>query len=1132
VNPEDSNPLIGENILSLYSDSRGYLWVGTDVGLARLNFPSGELTQYRYDADDTQSLSWGQVNAIIEDAAGYLWIGTSRGLSRFDYDTETFTRLLFENNISDLYADTDGMVWIASNLGLFSWHPDSERFTVYQNDKRDSGSLSSNQVTAVEGDEAGNLWIGTTNGLNRYDPDTEKFLHFMHAENDLSSLSDNSITEILVDSRGSFWVGTINGLDLYNPRLNGFHHFQADPGIPSSLSENLVTALYEDQSGVIWIGTLSSGLNKLSDNHNRFHQFPSLPDEQTNPEQFRLGSSLHGAVINDLFLDKSGDLWIGTILNGLYRQDHITGDLTLFIPDQSTLSLSGYVVNVIFEDQSGQLWVGTDSDLNKYNPQVEGFETIPNFSRHSIEAIVQDNNNDLWVASSGGLFRLFEEGSELLIEKHSFADEEPTINDLFFDSLGSLWIATNDGVYVQLPGEDAFSHFTPDLQDPGSLVGHLATSIFEDRQGGIWIGTIFGGLNHFLPATKNFTSYTSKDGLSGEMVSCIQEDELGNLWLGTNRGLSQFDPREESFYNYDSLDGIQEGEFLSCTQAANGELYFGGLQGLNAFYPNEIERNEQPPPVVISQVYLFNQPFSATIEADQQLQLSYQQNFLAFDFAALDFHAPEKNQYAYMLEGLDQEWNQVGARRHAEYPDLEPGEYTFRVKAANNDGVWNQEGTAVHISILPPFWQTTWFQALAFIIIAGIVFAGYRLQVRRLQARSHELEAEVAARTIDLRERTREAEQRKAEIETLYQADEELYRYLHLDQVLNALLDTAIGIMNADKALLVVWDSDHTTLQVNNSLNYLVTTINQLEFSPGADWIGSVAVNGDTNVIEDAASHPGFPGLLAEIEQIHSSIQVPIKLDEQVFGVMSVDYMKDQHVTSQQLRLLEALAQRTALAIENARLYTQAQSLAAMQERNRIARDLHDSVSQSLFGASMFADTAEHQLSNGQVEQATVTINKMSDATRDALREMRLLIYELRPPILEEEGLAAAVVSRLETVEQRAGIQTKLNIEEVEGLDPDQEQQIYSIVIEALNNILKHARAEQVEVSLHQEGSRIQLLIEDDGTGFEMTTAREHGGLGLTSMEERAESLGANFDVESKPGQGTRLLLIMEIAHE
>jgi len=1132
VNPGDPDAMAGEIIHSLLADSQNNLWIGTNIGLVRMHLPNGETTQYRNIDQDRESITKGEVNAILEDSWGDIWIGTRWGLNRFNPESGTFTRFLPENNITDLYQDQNGLIWIASNLGLINWNPAQERFTVITADAEDPQSISSSVVTAIDGDGTGKLWVGTGYGLNYFDPSTGIFKRYLADPDDPASLSHNSVTDILHDRLGRTWVSTAEGLNLYNQPINGFQHFLKDPGDPSSLNDNFITSLFEDHSGVIWIGTTSGGLSKFSDANNRFQIFPSLApgsSSRVDQEQDGIRASLHSTLITDVLEDRQGDLWISTLINGVFLLEHESGTFKRFIavPGQPG-TLNGFVANEIFEDQSGQLWIGTDAGLDRYIPQSQTFENIPFFINHSIESIAQDANGDLWVGSDLGLSHVFSSDDQLQLEKWRFAEDESGIITLFFDSRDTFWIGSTSGAYARFPGDEEFTHFTSDPQDPTSLEGKLVHSIFEDQQGTIWIGTIFGGLNRFDPATRTFESFNAEDGLFGEWISCIIQDELGYLWMGTNRGLTRFDPVTETFQNYDSRDGIQGGEFFSCTNTTDGKLYFGGFQGINAFYPSEIERNETPPPVVITSFNLFNQPQPFDLLQDSQLDLGYRENFISFDFAALDYNDPQSNLYAYKLEGLDDDWNQVGNLRYAAYPGLEPGEYTFRVKAANNDGVWNEDGAAVHIFIRPPFWQTVWFQGLVLLIIVGALFAGYRLQVRRLQARSQELEAEVAVRTNELRERTLEAEQRQAEIEALYRADEQLYRYLHLDQVLNALLDNALEIMDADKALLVVWDSEHITLKVNNSRNYQEATLNLLQFTPGEGWIGAVAVNGRTTVFEQKASNPVIPDLLLDNESIHSSIQVPIQLETEIFGVMSVDYQQASQITNEQLRLLEALAQRTALAIANAHLYARSQELAAMQERNRIARDLHDSVSQSLFGATMFADSAQAQIDAGQVDLAAESITKVGNAARIALGEMRLLIYELRPPVLESEGLAAALVARLETVERRAGFQLELDIQEVEGLSLEEGQQVYSIAVETLNNILKHARAEKIRVSLDQEGSRYQLQIIDDGVGFEPEKTFDSGGIGIASMHERAALFGARLEIESNPGSGTQLVLSME----
>ena len=326
VNPDDPNSLTGEDISSLYTDSQDNLWIGTDIGLDRMHLPSGKITQFRNIPPDRGTLTAGQVNAILEDRSGDIWVGTYRGLSRFDPQAGIFTRFLPENIISDLYEDQHGLIWIASHLGLISWNPERERFTVYLEDPEDPHSLSSNAVTAVEGDGAGNLWVGTGYGLNYFNTASGEFKRYLQDASSLPGMRENTILDILHDSRGRTWVGTLEGLNLYDPGFDDFHTFQHDPGVPSSLSNNIITTLLEDRSGVIWIGTLTGGLNKLSDDHNRFQLFPLIASQtpiQADPAQNSMRESLHATHIHDLQQDRYGDLWIATTLDGLYRFDQL-----------------------------------------------------------------------------------------------------------------------------------------------------------------------------------------------------------------------------------------------------------------------------------------------------------------------------------------------------------------------------------------------------------------------------------------------------------------------------------------------------------------------------------------------------------------------------------------------------------------------------------------------------------------------------------------------------------------------------------------------------------------------------------------------------------------------------------------
>jgi signal transduction histidine kinase/streptogramin lyase len=1059
-------------------------------------------------------------------------------LSQFNFDSLNFSRFLYNTPISDIIEDQSGVLWITTFHGLASFEPGTERFTFYQHHSQDPKSLSSNILGTILEDSRGNLWIAASNGLNRMDRDSATFTHFQYDSTDPFSLSSDEVTDILEDSRGRLWFATLNGLNLFDPSTEGFIHIQHDPSDPFSLSDNLISTIFEDQSGVLWIGTISGGLNKLSASSNRFSSYPQVienPDENLDLDQVPELEGLKNAVILDVFEDSDESLWIGTIYQGLYKINRGSGEVFHFQHDpDNPLSLSSNGVNAIYEDSSGDIWIGSSGGLDQFDLGSQSFRHHPTFQKYSVEDITEDAHGDLLVGTSGGLFRLFPSSEgELLNEYHRLDPSYPGdhyITDIYTDSVGSIWVSTaTDGIFVLHPGETDFTHLSHNPEDSSSLGSDSISYIYEDQQGVIWIGTILGGLNRFDRASGTFTQYTESDGLAGDWVTCIQVDEEGDLWLATNRGVTEFNSNTGDIYNFDSWDGLQGGEVISCAQGDQGQMYFGGLQGLNSFYPEQIEINLQPPPMVITAVNLFNQAIRTDLSDDEHIQLPYDENFISFDYAALDYNTPEKNQYAYLLEGLDQEWVYAGSRRHAEYPNLEPGEYIFRVKGSNNDGIWNETGMAVNISIQPPFWSTLWFQGMVIVVLIGAAVGSYQWRVRSLQSRSRELENQVEERTSELEVRTLEAEQQRKEIEALYLADEELHRYLHMDQVLEALLETAVDILQGDKAVLMVWDQEHEQLVTHATVGFTPDTVSSMSFAPLEGLAGYVVDTGEPVIIDDFASDPSSDLHIYEAEGIRTFMMVPIKISGEIFGVFSVAYLKIHRFTDQEQRLLIALAQRAALAIENARLYEQSKELASIQERNRIARDLHDSVTQSLFGVNMYADAAENFLTAGKVDLAAENLTKLGRTARDALGQMRYLIYRLRPPILEEEGLVAALEARLDTVESRAGLETKLELTGIDELPKEVENELYSIAIEALNNTLKHANAEHVLVIMNQKDGTFHLEITDDGSGFDLESAKESGGLGLLGMQERVAQLGGQFKIESQPGQGTRIYVTVEL---
>lgn len=406
--------------------------------------------------------------------------------------------------------------------------------------------------------------------------------------------------------------------------------------------------------------------------------------------------------------------------------------------------------------------------------------------------------------------------------------------------------------------------------------------------------------------------------------------------------------------------------------------------------------------------------------------------------------------------------------------------------------------------------------SLGLVILAGMIIS--ILDTQKLRQRLHRTEA-------DLDERSARIEQQRNELESLYRADDELRRHLHLDEVLQSLVSTASQLLHADKGSLLVWDENREKLHARATYGFSPETVAIMSFSRGEGLAGKVAVSGEPAIVEDAQLDERVTPAVIQAEKIRGLIQIPIRVAGEVYGIFSADYLEPHHFTEEEIRLLSAFAQRAGLAIETARLYEREEQIAVMQERNRLARDLHDSVTQSLYGVSLYAEVAIQLLKSGEPVKARQNLQELKTMSLDALAEMRLLIYELRPSVFEAEGLVAAIQTRLDAVEGRVGLETNFIIEGDISLPRMVEGGLYRIVQEALNNVLKHSHARTVTVTLAQKQGQVCLEVADDGLGFDPVAACEAGCLGLHGMKERAQEMGAEFEIISQSGSGAKVIV-------
>lgn len=754
-------------IWCIYEDTRNNIWIGTyNGGLNRFDRDKNVFVNYKFNSDDITSISGNNVSCIVEDKSGNLWIGTwGGGLNLFDRESNKFIRFgldtlgtggLSSLNVRSLMVDIDGMLLIGTWSGLNFLNPITKKFTHYKKNKNDPGSLSDNRITNIYQDHDGNIWICTfEGGLNRFDREKNKFIQYS-----LNSMRLSSITE---DNNGILWVATLDkGVILFDVKQNKFLNIKSNLLDKYSLSDDIINTIFKDRLGGIWIGTANRGINFYPQNRNVFENF-SISEENN--------KGLNNSFVRSILEDKSGNIWIGTRGGGLNFYNRKTKRFNYFLHNPSdTNSLSNNSVMALLEDRNGDLWIGTDGGgLAKFDKKNNRFihhkfdkNDDKSLNSNYIMTLKEDRAGKIWIGTSGGGLITFDPYIKKIlrfVKTGKLANELSSnyIWSIMEDKNGYIWIGTwGAGLNRYDPKANINKIFYYNPNDQNSISNNTILSIYEDIQGNIWIGTLGGGLNRYHPESETFSNITENDGLPNNVVYGILEDESGNLWLSTNRGLSCFNTTTREFRNFDLYDGLQSYEFNqgAYCKGKEGVMYFGGVNGVTFFNPKNIKKNENIPPIVITDFKIFDKSAKTFFKATDELQLLYSQNFFSFEFAALDYTAPMKNKYVYILEGFDKEWVQAGSRRYASYTNLDPGRYVFRVKGSNNDEIWNEAGVAITLTITPPFWKTGWFTISIVLSIIGITFMIVRYRINRLK-RKKEIQQEFSRKLLEFQENER-----------------------------------------------------------------------------------------------------------------------------------------------------------------------------------------------------------------------------------------------------------------------------------------------------------------------------------------------------------------------------------------
>ena len=910
--PDDSTSISHNNTFFSFEDSRGDLWVTTfGGGLNRMRAgEDGRFIHYRHDPTDMNSLSSDGTYWVSEDADGAIWVGSHNGLNRIDPETGVVKRFLFDPNSRPGYGDPQNVFggyaspddphifWLATGNGLVRFDRrtgDHERFLIEPDiDPDRPNPLNFIHQVVPDPEDAGVLWMtGPGTGVARFDTRSERFTSYRHDPRDPHSLRSDLAQSIFADRSGTLWVGyQTEGLSSFNSGALKFLHLRYDPENAQSLAPGTVWGIYEDRYTTLWVNTeFGSGgdyLTQFDAASGRIIRHRHDPD---NPNSLPSGS------LRTFAEDDAGRFWVAGA-GGLSLLDRATGRVTRFTHDAGTLE----------GRRRNNVWIvlptGADSNI-------------------------------LWLGSSGGLDQFDTRTGRytpVALRAEGFR-EEPVVRSLHEDADGVLWAGTAQGLLRHDPETGASLVYSYDERDTTTISHHSILHITEraEEPEFLWLATYGGGLNRFDKRSGTARHYFMEDGLPSNHLYAVLEDASGTLWMSTNGGLSNFDPETGAFRNYGLDDGLMTLEYNSdaFARGAGGVLYFGSGRGVTGFVPEKLQTNATPPQVVLADFKLFNvsvlpgpdSPLKQPLSETETITLSHDQNEIAFDFVALHFANPAKNRYAYRLEGYDRDWVDAGGLRTASYTNLAPGRYRFHVKAANSDGIWNEQGASVNLLITPPWWRASWAYVLFAILVGGMIFGVDRAQRHRLATKERERaqirEAELRAEAQDRRREDAERLSAMGRAITSTLSTREIIDIVY--ENVNALMDAAvfgIGIYNERKERIdfpATKEKGETLPPYSNALD---------DESRPAVWCFNRRE--ELNIGDFGAEYTNYlPSRKAPIEgeDAASILYLPLIHQDKAVGVITTQSFRKHAYTDYQVSVLRTLAAYAAIAIDNAAAY-------------------------------------------------------------------------------------------------------------------------------------------------------------------------------------------------------------------
>lgn len=781
----DKNSLSNSQINALMEDNQGNLWIGTSDGISFFDRKRNQFSHI-YTISKKSSEANDYITAFLQDKRSNIWVATYSGLKLYNAADKKFINYpsgydkldIAVKKVLTIFEDNSGILWVGTNKGVRLFDTNKRQYIPTPAILQNNTILSGGNIRAIKQDKKGNYWIATeTGGVFNYIPEKNSCINYRQQANGANSLLSNTVRDIYIVNDNEIWMGTREGLSILKDGI--FSNYKYDKYDPDGLSHNSVRSIIKDRAGNMWLGTFSGGVNIFYAGSNNFTSLT---------EAIGTRPGLSHRVVSSILNNGNGTFWVGTEgggLNYVDRKKNLYQSYPILDPQKKLISNN---VKSLCKDKNGNIWVGAFDGLANFNVKshaitvYRSLATHPSPGENQIYAL-SATDQGLWIGTNGSGLQFMDNNGKLTNYTHNTNDvhsiSSNNISCLLKDGdQNAYWVGTQRGINYFDLNTKKFIQFKYNDSDKFSLQYNSVLTLFLDSKQRLWIGTEGGGLTYLNRNTNRFYAISEKEGLANDVVHAINEDKGGNLWVSTNKGLSKvqfkrfnlpFKNDDLAISNYSVTDGLQSNQFSSNSTAIdnNGALLFGGINGISYFDPYQISVNNYKPPVVLTDFLIRNKsvslddrdsPLKNQINETNEITLTHDQGFISFKFAALNYINPDKNQYAYKMEGFsgDEAWHYVGNQRMVSYTNLNAGTYIFKVKAANNDGLWNDNIKSIKLIVLPPWWKTWWAFLIYALIIGLLLYAFYFYSLKNARLKnelvfeqlSHEKDQELSQRKL------------------------------------------------------------------------------------------------------------------------------------------------------------------------------------------------------------------------------------------------------------------------------------------------------------------------------------------------------------------------------------------------